>query len=284
MERYFVCNGQSEYCVLLPENPTRAIEKAAEQLVRFVQECSGAVLPIVLENEYTGGKKVFSIGKTEFLKSQQIPVDYHSLNGDGFLLKTVDGDVITDAACARGFLYAVYEFLERVFGVRFFYVGITKTPQNKRVVLPNLDVLEIPAFALRTFLTSGTHDDKAELNQEYASFARTNSTFFTFDEEWGGAGAAFGRLGGQHNTLAYVPMEKWKDTHPEFFFEDPVSHHWTANNLNGITPEGKLDETLDVSVAKIVIEEMKKDVLEHPNALFFAFSQEDYLCKMIAPS
>ena len=77
----------------------------------------------------------------------------------------------------------------------------------------------------------------------------------------------------------YCPPEIYGKDHPEFYFahgedakidrEDAFgwygSPHFTVCLNNGITEDGKLDQSMDVSVAKVVIEELKKDIIAHPD-------------------
>jgi hypothetical protein len=88
-------------------------------------------------------------------------------------------------------------------------------------------------------------------------------------------------LGMCHNTLKYVPVEKYfycdkndKNYHPEFYNVingKPRDLCFT----NGITDDGKLDESMEISVVKCIIEEMKKDILENPDKKYFCIEQED---------
>ena len=90
-----------------------------------------------------------------------------------------------------------------------------------------------------------------------------------------------------HNFHCYVDRNKYCNKekypqfyHPEFYFYSKEydiggDNGWTLDLLNGITEDGKLDESMEVSVAKIVVEEMKKDIIAHPEVEYFTFEQED---------
>ena len=115
---YFVKNGEAEFSILLPENPPKVILTAAEELQTFCKQSTGVSLTV--SNEMKTGVRYVSIGRTTLLARVGLKTDYEKLNGDGFVIKTVGGNVILDAKTGRGFLYATYEFIEKVLGVRFF--------------------------------------------------------------------------------------------------------------------------------------------------------------------
>ncbi|MBQ4268751.1 MAG: DUF4838 domain-containing protein, partial [Clostridia bacterium] len=222
---------------------------------------------------------------------------------DGFILKTVDGNLYIDGKTDRGILYGAYEFLERVVGVRFFTPEETLVPKRDGLQMPDLDVVSEPDFAMRTYLTYPVY----KMNPDLAFTARTRTlhNWFHPEEKYGGKTKVYCRYDGAHNARMFVPAEKYgvreingddvvfaedHEAHPEFYVytDSPASFNhnggirkWskglyqTINWAHGITADGKLDETMDLSVAKIVVEEMKKDVLANPYAEYFLFTQED---------
>ena len=295
---YFVKAGKAEYDILLPAVPTAANEQAAEELAYYTEKSCGAKLKIV-RGSYSDTGRYISIGKTALLAKSGVRADYEKLNGDGFMIKTVGENILTDALTDRGFLYAAYEIIEKVIGVRFFSVDETYVPEQKDIIFPVMDITSVPAFRLRTYLNYPTYPDG--WNEQFAAHTRTLHNWHSFDEKYGGSPPLFSRVQGTHNSRYFVPAEKYGtkestgyegkfltpeegyDPHPEFYHmaegHEPVwsngGYGPTIDWANGITEDGKLDESMDVSVAKIVIEEMKKDILANPDAEFFQIDQED---------
>lgn len=286
-----------KYSILLPVNATETEKQAAKELVEFVLESTGAQLPIVTAAQ----SPYISVGKTEARLQTEVAKLQDGV--DGFILKTVNGNLYIDGKTERGILYGAYDFLERVLGVRFFAPEETLVPKYECLDMPTLDVISEPDFKMRTYLTYPVYKMNPDL--AFAAHTRTLHNWFHPQEKYGGKTKVYCRYDGAHNARMFVPAEKYgvreingddvvfvkdHEPHPEFYvYTDtpPSSGHvpkkrkWsrgiyqTINWNHGITADGKLDETMELSVAKIVIEEMKKDVLANPYAEYFLFTQED---------
>lgn len=133
-------------------------------------------------------------------------------------------------------------------------------------------ILEKPDFAMRSYLNGKMLEGRGESYDIYHLKHKMCNEHRHLPEHLGGECPMYGR-GGTHNMCKFVPMETYFETHPEFYAV--CARYTTIDLLNGITEDGKLDESMDVSVIKIVIEEMKKDILAYPDAVYFQFEQED---------
>lgn len=290
----------NDYIILIPKTESPTIKQAVKELVLYAEKCAGILLKT--EDNYRQGNRYISIGftklweRTHFMKH---PIAYVN---DGFSIKTIGEDIVFDANTERGFLYATYEFIERVFNVKFLAPEETVAKRIQKIELPVFDIKCEPVFPLRTFLNYPTYPiGKDEL---YTSHSRTLHNWFVLSEEFGGAPPVYSRAIRTHNARFFVPAEKYgtrestgytgefvkdHDPHPEFYytksFDGTESEpNWrkgtrgpTIDWTNGITEDGKLDENMPISVAKIVIEEMKKDVLANPSAEYFQLDQEDFI-------
>ncbi len=292
-----VKDGSSNYSVVIPENATPAEEQAAFELVRYVAQSTGVQIPTVRDTAFveSSNRHYFSIGRTTFRNSAGLIGDDLDLNGDGFVIKTQGENVIVDARTDRGFLYGTYEFLEKMVGVKFLAPDETYIPSLSEIPVYETDLLSVPAFRLRTYLNYMEHP--LGFDEEFSAHSRNLSNWNTFSDRFGGKGPIYGRGEGTHNARLYVPAEKYgtrestgytgefapdHDPHPEFYIQAPgatidwnVGAYLTIDWTNGIAEDGTLDESMDVSVAKVVIEEMKKDILANPEAEYILFEQED---------
>ena len=276
---YIVKDDTTAYSIVIPSGCGEAVQFAAAELESFIYTSSGVSLQILYDSEVTSASsgKYISISNTSLYQNSGIVFDYSTLNGDGFILKTVDDDLYINAYRDRGILYGVYDFLEKFLGIRFLTSDYTHIPRNETVSLYKMDVVEIPAFAMRTFLQYSTYAGLADL--DFYTRSRNTNAFTTVSEKYGGNLSVYGRQD-THNFHCYVPREIYYETHPEFYHYDAAwdigqDNGWTIDLLNGITEDGQLDESMDISVAKIVIEEMKKDILAKPDINYFVFEQED---------
>lgn len=295
----FIKNGKSDFRIVLPVNSTPSESYAAEELNGFIEKSTGIKLPVIKDTQAASDNLApfFSIGRTCFLKNIVGEKDCRDLH-DGFILKSVNGNIFVCAESDRGFLYGVYEFIERFLGVRFFTADYTFVPKKKNVRVKELNLKSVPSFKLRTFLTYPMYPfGKDEI---FATRTRTLHNWFEFGEKFGGKVNVYSRKCGTHNARYFVPAEKYgtrestgytgeftadHQPHPEFYHSTAgFEPNWERANrgptidwANGITSDGKLDDSMEISVAKIVIEEMKKDILANPQADFFLIDQEDFV-------
>lgn len=297
---YFIKDGGSDYAVLIPEDASAAVKQAADELAQYAQASAGVTLGIVTDNQYSSSRKYISIGRTVLLENAGLNTDYASLNGDGFVLKTVGSDIIVDADTDRGFLYGTYEFIEKYLGVKWLAEDETFIPHIESVTLYETNIVSVPAFKMRVYLNSPNF--LMNTNMAYIAHSRTLYDWLDIPDIYGGNANVSRRGNNTHNARFYVPAEKYGtrdigysgeflseeegyDPHPELYYVKPGSSPQyevggeasgiTLNWLNGITEDGKLDETLEVSTAKVVIEEMKKDIVANPKAEYFVLDQED---------
>lgn len=215
-----------------------------------------------------------SIGDTAPRAAAKSPVRAETLENDGFVIFACGGSVFFDAATPRGRMYAVYEYLERFLGVRFLTAKCEHVPKTDALPMPEQAIVSEPSFAMRTYLTADVFQELADLR--HLARTRTKDVYTTVPEEYGGPVNIFGR-NVSHNFHFYVPFEVYGNEHPEFyrFFYENAQILPTIDITNGITEDGRLDESMKISVAKIVIDEMIKDMIKYPDVEIFMLTQKD---------
>src|SRR4029079_18730902 len=82
---------------------------AAEELQRYLAQITGATLPIVSE---AGTAPILAVGESAATQAVRGASRYPG--DDSFRIRTVGANLILKGADARGTLYAVYAFLERL--------------------------------------------------------------------------------------------------------------------------------------------------------------------------
>lgn len=270
--------------VVLPNVKSETLDFAFEELSKIYFESTGKKLS--LASKVNNENIVFSLGKTELLKKANFDKDYSVLREDGFFILEKDDVVYIDGNTDYAILYGVYDFLEVYLGARFFSADTTVIPKTDKIE-KIIDRFEIPAIDYRAYMSGDCFHSHGV--PEFMARSRTHNPFTHIGEKYGGRDFLIGRHFSTHNMNYYVPYNEWHDSHPEFFYqregvkevqgynEDGTgcSPNLTVCLSNGITDDGKLDESMDVSVAKVVIEEFKKDILENPQAKYFTFEQED---------
>ena len=75
--------------------------------------------------------------------------DWKRLKPDEIRLKSAGGNLYLAGDRPRGTLYAVYELLEKEFGVRFWTADATHVPKREKLELPQIDLRYAPPFEVR---------------------------------------------------------------------------------------------------------------------------------------
>lgn len=141
---------------------TKTTLYAAEFLQRYIKRITGVTMPIVGESAASPDLPLICVGRSSL--TGFIEQDRRKLSPEGFIIRrqgrivAIAGevapstDLIEYRGADRGTLFGVFEFLERVCGVRWYF------PHEIGVVIPILSVIEInnidltmyPYFPMRT--------------------------------------------------------------------------------------------------------------------------------------
>lgn len=237
-----VKNGKSNYAIMIPPDATPAIRHGAEELQRYLQQMTGAELPIV-----TGSAR-----RRDLIVLQEDP----ALGEEEFRIRTAPPRLLIAGGGKRGTLYGCYALLEDVLGCRWYTARISKVPKQKTITLTALDIHEKPAFEYREpYYTEAFDKDWAVRN-------RTNGNGQHLDESVGGK-VSYGKFVHTFNDL--VPPDVYYDQHPEYF-----------SLINGKRMKGYYQLCLtNPDVLQITIAKVKEWIRENPNATIFSVSQND---------
>ncbi len=146
-------------CVVLGAEPSATEFYAAGELLRVLRRMTGGEPSLIHEPApVPADRPVIVIGTP--VSSKAIagqPVILERLRqaqhgGQSYVMLTRDGRLFLAGGGPAGALYATYDLLERL-GARWLWPGETGEflPATDRIELPELDVTESPAFALRGF-------------------------------------------------------------------------------------------------------------------------------------
>lgn len=256
-----VINGSSDYQIVLPEIPIVVEAQAAKVIQDYIYRISGAILPIVDDNSYSGrhGIWVGTASKFRFANFSE-----YNLTQDGFLIRTVDDELILTGGEGKGVLYAAYTFLDKYLGCRKFSKEATYVPQNSTISLEQIHDVENPAFAFRENYYHEVWD------QEYMDWHKLNSVSDRLgtQSDWGLFVHTFGTL---------LNPEVYGQEHPEYFSYYEGQRHagmipsWDGKHLQ---PAAQLCLT-NPDVLEIVCENLKKEMEKKPDALYWSVSQND---------
>ena len=143
-----VHEGRTRASIIVPKDAPVEVVRAAKELQTYLKKTSGAELPI--RNEGEGGKdrveirlavNPLGIVRGGDPATQIVHEDGYAIQSGGRMVTIMGGS-------PRGTLYGVYDFIERVLGVRWFMP--TELGEDilkaKSIAVPELTVVRNPAF------------------------------------------------------------------------------------------------------------------------------------------
>jgi hypothetical protein len=156
--------------------------------------------------------KVTADGKEAFFEL----VNDSALKDEEWQVKALGGGKIRIAGGGeRGVLYAVYNFLEKFVGVRWFSPTVEYLPEKRDLDLTGVDLKGKPFFRIRNVY-------RAPKTADQGLFSARNR--MNQEGEWPilaakyGSGIDFGSPSHCHSIQnGYFPMEKYFDKHPEYY-------------------------------------------------------------------
>jgi hypothetical protein len=240
-------DGFSRYRIVVPAAATSHEEKAAKVLQDYLLQISGTALPIIKASQ---GKSPFEIvlGQNERLGELGLAIDLNALKDDGFALKTEGNRLIIAGGNGKGTLYGVYTFLEDHLGCRMYSPKVKVVPQQKRIVLPVINDVQVPVIGYRTTYYESTWD------AEYIDWHKLDHDAKGNRTDWGLWVHTF-------NTL--VAPETYYEEHPEYFAM-----------VNGKRIPTQLCLT-NPDALQITIQNLRRRIAQKPEATYWSVSQND---------
>lgn len=271
-----ITNGKSDYKIVYNENGAAAEYTAASELQNYLKQATGVKLPLTEQSEISPSLdgKYISVGNTSLWKLTGIEANKKELNGDGFYIRTMGNSILVNGATARSVLYGVYQFLEDNAGVRFFADDCTYVPHLDILSVNQTQQTEIPDFDTRAYLSGVIYDS----NEDFAAKLRFEHEYLDTSDVYGGNNGWYQNT--SHTSLSYVPTSVYyteanKEENAHMYSIDGGTVYDICYT-DGITEDGKLDESMETSAAKVAVESLKQFILSSDeNTDFFMFGQED---------
>ncbi len=201
--------GRSAYRIVLSDKASPATRHGAEELQMFLQQMTGARLPIVSDRESQGPGEII-LGRSSRLRDLKVDVDFKELGHEGYVIRSAGPHLVIAGGELRGSMYGVYGLLEDHLGCRWFAPGVSRIPKSDRLVLPRIDQKKIPALEYREPFTCDCFDG------DWCARNRMNSSTGRLESKHGGK-IRFGNGFFCHTFAGLVPPEKYFKDHPEYF-------------------------------------------------------------------
>lgn len=147
-----VKNGEPRAILVIPSNAQSVVQFSAEEIVEYLQQASGARIPVFHENQdlpETIRTRIF-LGPTK--AASKAGFDVGTMDPEGYIICNIDedlyivgtdgdGDPLQEHNLQVGALWGAYEFLEHAAGVRWLWPGKLGTyiPVSKDISLTSLN-------------------------------------------------------------------------------------------------------------------------------------------------
>lgn len=145
----FLKDGQSDYQIVLADQPDDNEKFAAEELQYFVLAASGANLNVIPESEALGNGRYIYIGSTQAAATAGAKPTYALVKNNGYQIKLVDDDCYLCGYGSVGTRNAVYGFLDQIFDFEVYAADEIVYTSLKTVKMPAFDLMTTPAFDWR---------------------------------------------------------------------------------------------------------------------------------------
>jgi len=246
--------GASTYSICISETASPSEQHAGTELQRFVEEMSGARLPIVTDRYKPKGNLVL-VGNSTLVEPLASKISLENLGPEGFVLRTSDNRVLIVGGRQRGTLYGVYTFLEKL-GCRWFTRDLSVIPKKSTLVIEPLDELQQPAFEYREPFFAEASD------KDWAARNKMNGSFMNLDESTGGKLIYYPFV---HTFHQILPAEKYFGEHPEYYALVDGQRRSANAQLCLTNP----------NVLRLTINTVLGWMEQHPEATIYSVSQND---------
>lgn len=204
-------NGVSDYEILLPTDASPSEKTAAAELTEIFYNSSGYTLNTVTAIQSNG--IYISIGNTPLYDESGLAMDASVLGNGGFIINRIGRNIVINATTESGKIYGVYTFCEKNLDYMYFFADEIRYVKNTDRKLLDFDITVVPSFDGRNVFSYDTH-----LDFKNAMRLRVNESI---NKDWPsnyGEGTMWSILNDQSIVQQIVPVKKYYDDHPEWFY------------------------------------------------------------------
>ncbi len=228
----------TDYAVVKPDLARQEEVATADDLAHYLNLITGAEFPILTVSEATArgsNSKYLYIGR-------RAPSDNRPFAEWERRIKTENGDLYFYGWGNHGAIFAVYDFLDKYFGCRWFsFRGNEKIPINREAVLPEIEYSHIPSFPIQMYCSFNSKALEQAQNYERHNriFILQRSTPMLIT---GHVPDMMVPPGGKYKNETWKPFplfegEEWFDRHPEYFSMDSDGKRVSGVQLCYSNPE-----------------------------------------------
>ena len=246
------------HVIVIPEETTPSEAFAADELAYYLEEMTGQSFDIVTDKEDVTKYPIF-LGRSRLLEKYGFSVDYKKLGLEGIHVESnPQNHALLLGGGQRGVLYSVYTLLDDYLGCRWFTADCSFIPKAAETVeLNNLKNVFVP------YLEQRDANYTCNYPPEFGVRNKMNGAAVHADAKWGSHVIYCGFV---HTFGSLVPPNIYGAEHPEYYSE-----------INGkrVVERSQLCLT-NPDVIRIATAEIRKRIQEHPEAMIFSVSQNDW--------
>ncbi len=248
-------DGEGKCTIVTGKDATEAEKYAADELQTHIKQMSGCKLELK-----TGGiceTPMILVGPSEALDKVEPELELESMGKEELVIRTKGPHLILAGGRPRGTLYAVYEFLEKYLGCRWYTRNVSYIPKKAEIKLDEIDYRYEPPFMYRETLYQEAYypvfAERQRLNGGYNPKVRR--------EMVGGSVVIMPYV---HTFHYLVPPNQYFEAHPEYF-----------SLIDGKRVPDKQLCLTNPDVLRIATEKVFRWIERHPEVVIFSVSQND---------
>jgi hypothetical protein len=255
IEHTLFSNGKTGYRIVVSDDASESEKWAASELQKYMLQVSGAEFSIVNDDAEPVEKEIIVGYNKHSAKLLGGSFTKPDSSDESFIYKNIGANIVLIGGEQRGTMYAVFTFLEKEFGIRWY------TPQ----------VTEVPKRSEYTF-DYFWHSEKPTLR------VRNDFYYEAFDPEWAAHNKINGSMGYRkqpggvegywtvHSFYQLMPPSEFFKKHPEYYSLIDGKRVYDHAQLCITNPD----------VLDIITERLKKKMEENPGNLIYSVSQNDW--------
>lgn len=252
MKKYeIVKNGVSEYYIVTSKKAHETEHFAASELQKYIYKSTDVLIPYFSDRCEKRGKEIY-IGTLP--RDVYKELDMSSVEEEGFIIKTIDDNIVIAGKTPRGTLYGVYSFLEKFLGYRCFTKDVEKIDRVDILAIDEIYIVENPDFEYREAYF------RFAFEPDFAVKNKLNANLASIPLERGGHTKFYNF---HHSFDDLVPPGEYFKEHPEYYAE--VNGERMPTQLCLSNPD----------VLKIATDKVFSWIKENPSCKVFSVAQND---------
>ncbi len=249
-------DGLSAWRIVIGAGATESERYAADELRRYLAEIGGAELPVVSDATPRQPSEIW-VGRSNRWPSSAATFSEDPA-AESFLILTGSDYLLIAGAGRRGTLYGVYTFLEKYLGCRWFSPEVSRIPRRHQIAIGPIQDRQVPALEYRE-----PHCCEG-MNPDWAARNKCNGHITPLAPRHGGGVKYAGPFVHSFNDL--VPVERYFESHPEYFSE-----------VNGVRLRKETQLCLsNPAVFALALAQVRAWLTADPEASIVSVSQNDW--------